>query len=220
MNDGLSPPARVIGVVRDSRWAPLLRNGEDPMYYSVLPSFAGGGATLLVHSQMRPADIDHAVQAAFGAVAPSVPVENMESLRGGIDESIWQVRLLSRIIEVFTAVAFVLFAVGFFAASASSVADRHRELGIRIALGAGPVVVLTSLLRHSLKLGLVGVVLGLSGGAALSRLIASRVAGVGDLHWQTYGTGACFALAVVLAAALVPSVRATAVDVVSALRSE
>lgn len=128
--------------------------------------------------------------------------------------------LFARILGVLAATAVGLAAVGLYGLIAYGVAAHTREFGIRIALGAEAGAILQLVLREAVALASIGVVVSLTGAAALSRLIASRLYGVRALDPATYLLAAGLLMAVAVIAAALPARAATRVDPMVALRAE
>jgi ABC-type antimicrobial peptide transport system permease subunit len=132
-------------------------------------------------------------------------------------------RLFARLLSLFGLLAQVLAAVGLYGVLAWSVSRRTREIGIRMALGAGRAAVLRMVLRQGMALALAGVALGLAGAYALSRYVggvAKMLYGVEPADPLTFGVIALFLTLVALLACYVPARRATKVDPMEALRYE
>ena len=114
----------------------------------------------------------------------------------------------------------VLATIGIYGVIAYGVAQRTREIGIRMAIGATRPTVMRLVLRHSLRLTGVGIALGLAGAAALSRFLAGMLFGLTALDSATFASVAVLFAMVALLAAFVPAHRATKVDAIIALRCE
>ena len=124
------------------------------------------------------------------------------------------------LLGVFAGLALLLAAVGLAASIAWWVAQRTREIGVRMALGANPGRVTRLVVRRGLTLGLVGIVLGLAGAAASTRLLESWLYGVTPLDIPTFAGSATGVLAIAGLASYLPARRATRVDPVAALRGD
>jgi ABC-type antimicrobial peptide transport system permease subunit len=129
-------------------------------------------------------------------------------------------RFLATLLGVFAIVAMVLAAIGTYGVLAYAVTQRHREIGIRMALGARADEVLSMVLAQGLRVAGVGLVIGLIGAAALTRVTGSLLFGVKATDPATFGAVAGLMTLVVAVACIVPARRATRVDPIVALRAE
>ncbi len=215
------PPARVIGVVDDSRWGSLVDEGLGPMqYYPIPDAVVVSGATFIVRSSLAPSALRAAVQHAVNEAAPSVPIFDAMRLRQRVDQTMSEQRLLARLLGSFSLLAVVLATVGLYSVIASSVAERTKELGIRVALGARSEQILAMIVRRGALLGICGVAFGIAGALALSRLVSSQLFGMRGAEPLVYVASAALLFVLVLIASLIPARQATRLDPVSALRTE
>ena len=218
-NENGSRSYRVIGVAPDTRWSSLLSESEPAPLYQPLLSFVEGG-TILVRSRLPMSQLLPAVERAVATVAPSVPAFNGERMSDKIARSVSEQRLLARTLSAFTLLAVMLAGIGLYAMVAFSVAERTREMGIRMALGARAGKVVAMVVGRTLKLGIGSLALGIAGAVGLSRVVASQLYGVSPLDVVSYGLAVSVLFVVVLVASAVPARRATEVDPVVALRAE
>jgi putative ABC transport system permease protein len=208
----------VVGVVGDVRHAAL--NQESlAMYYS-------SGARLLplmdvvVAVRGAPESVLASVRQKVRELDPSLGLANVRSMDQWVSSAAAQPRLSAALLGIFAAAALVIAAIGIYGVLAYSVAQRTRELGVRIALGAQPGDVVRLVLREGMAVCLAGVGAGLAGALLLSRVLAALVFGV-SLHDPSTFLLATSALALVaLAACLIPARRAARVDPMVALRYE
>jgi putative ABC transport system permease protein len=213
-------PMQIVGIIGDVR-----QNGpaSPPMPEIVLPyeQHPRGGASLqvLLRTSSDPGAMAEALRRKAREISPDVPVKftNMEQLMA---ESVAAPRFRTLLFGVFAAVALCLAMAGVYGVMAYVVGQRTNEVGLRVALGAGPGDVLRLMLRQGLGLAVVGVAVGLAASAAATRLLEKMLFGVKPFDPVTYAAVAVLLGAVALAATYVPARRAMRVDPLVALRQE
>ena len=174
----------------------------------------------VVRTRTDPAAMTAAVRAAVREVDPGQPVTKVRTMEQVVADSVSRRRFSLMLLGLFAALALALSAVGIYGVTSYSVAQRTRELALRVALGARPLGVLGLLLAEAGALAGAGVLLGAAGTLALGRLISSLLYGVGAADPLTFATVAAGLVLVALAAAWPPGRRATEVDPITALRGE
>jgi putative ABC transport system permease protein len=137
-----------------------------------------------------------------------------------VSASVATPRFQTLLLAAFAGVGLLLTAVGLYGVMAYGVAQRTREFGIRLALGARPGEVLALVLRGGLVLIVAGLIAGVVAGALATRLLSSALYGVSPLDPATFASVAAILLAVAMLASYVPARRATRVDPIAALRAE
>ncbi|MFZ1219505.1 MAG: ABC transporter permease, partial [Chthoniobacterales bacterium] len=211
----------VIGVVGDVRHQAL--GGEaGPDLYNTSLQLAWKQMHFLVRVRdgIKPLSVVPLLRKEMATVAPEVGVFNFISLGDEVANSLWQQRLRGWLLGFFSVVALTLAAAGLFGAIAYGVAQRTREIGIRMALGATRGAVLRLVLRQGLRAVALGLLAGIGGALIVSRLLTASLFGVSGNDLMTYGV-ACLLLAVTAAiAALIPARRASQVNPMEALRTE
>jgi len=217
-NDGLTT-FEVIGVAADTKYRNLRESPRLAMYEPLAQSYRPR-MNLLVRTAGDPAGLAPAIQTQLHALEPSLTVFNIRTLYEHVGRSLYVERMESLLLAFFGLLALVLTAVGIYGVVAYSVAQRTRELGIRIALGAQRRDVLMLILRQGLVLVASGSAVGLVACYWLSSLVSSQLYGVSPGDPVTLVSVAVLLAAVALLASYIPARRATRVDPLVALRYE
>jgi putative ABC transport system permease protein len=216
---------RIVGVVGDV--APL-RPGDPPIpmiYYSMAQNFAqirGNGSTLVIAADgsIPAAALAPAVRTAMREIVPYQPVFRIATMSAVMDRALAAPRLYTWLLGLFAAAALLLAVIGLYGVISYLVAQRSREFGIRLALGARPAGVLSLVMRRASALVALGLVLGVIGASTITEVLRSALYGVTPQDPGTFVTGAVLLAAVALAAAAFPALRAAKVDPAQTLRAE
>jgi putative ABC transport system permease protein len=219
---GKPKPLEVVGVVGDVKY---IWPSERPRYFAYRPirqlgQGEFGPVHLTVHAAGDLATISKGVRAAANAVDPDLSVEGMTRLDELIGRRLGETKLAVLAAAVVGTLALLLAAVGLYGVMAYAVAGRTKEIGIRMALGAGRGRVRRMVLADGLALAAAGTLVGLLVSAACMRLMQSMLYGISPADPLTYAAVAIFLTAVALLACYVPARRATKVDPMVALRYE
>ena len=215
------PPltGEIVGVVADVKG-----NGLDaavgPMLYWPYTQFGQIFNTMVVRSDDNPLRLAAAVKSRIWSVDKDQPVSRVQTMDQILSDSVARRRLYVVLLGVFAWVALLLAAAGIYGVVSYSVTQRTREIGIRVALGAERVDVLTLIIAQAAKLALTGEVLGILLALGLTRLMASLLFGISAADPFTFAGVAILLSAVALAACYIPARRATEVDPMVALRYE
>ena len=209
----------MVGVAKDIRYRRLDEPAQPVMYLPLLQSWSDA-FTLHVRASGDPAALAASVRAVVSRLDPTAPFYAVRTLEENIKAATLPQRLAGTLISIFGAIALLLSAVGLYGVLQNAVAERTREIGIRMALGGERRDVLRLLLVPTLRLSAFGVALGLAGAAGIGRLLVKVLFGVSPLDIPTYGAVAALMLAVALLATLLPALRATHLDPSVALRQE
>jgi putative ABC transport system permease protein len=159
-------------------------------------------------------------RAVVRSVDPDMAVNNLQPMRALMEDAVSQPRFRLFLFAGFAVVAAVLAAVGLFGVMAFFVAQRTREIGIRLALGAGAGDIAGLIGGRAAQMAFLGVVLGLAGAAAAGQALQSILFGVGPLDPLTFSVAAGVLLCAGAAAAYLPARRAMRVDPITALRAD
>lgn len=219
-----APPATIVGVVADVHHDGVDRRAPETVYLTQSESVAQFSARTMyffVRSARAgtPAFAEELHRAVW-AVGPDLPLGSVEPLSAQYDRSMARRSLTLVLLALTSGMALVLGLVGIYAVVAYVLAQRTRELGIRLALGAQPRALKGMLLAQVLALAGAGVVLGIGGAAMLTRLMASLLFGVTATDAATYGTVSATLFAVALLAGYLPVRRVTRIDPMASLRTD
>jgi len=213
------PPLEVIGVARDAKYRNLFEQRRLTFYQPLTQDYQ---AALVVHLRPTgdPMALAGPLQHAVRALDPDLPVYRIQPLIERLAGSLSQQRTAATLVSGFGALALLLSAIGLYGAVAYSAAQRRREFGIRIALGAQTPDVLRQVLREGMMLGVLGLALGLVGAVVITRVLRSQLFGVTPTDPLSFTVVSLLLLVVAVVASLVPARRATRVDPMVALRTE
>ena len=210
----------IVGVVGHAMHEALDAKPRIQLYlaYSQTPNIPF--MSVAVRTSGDPLLMARPVRDAIHGVDKDLPMSNVKSMDDLLESSLGQRRLSMILLGAFSAIALVLASIGIYGVLAYSVTQRARELGIRMALGAARGRVLRLVIRQGMSLVAIGIVIGLIGAFALTRLLASQLYSITPTDPATFVGLALLLAAIALVATLVPALRATRVDPVVALREE
>jgi len=210
---------QVVGVVRDGKFRSY-RAAIKPCFYAPLAQNYSGMTNLELRTAGDPLGLAAAVRRQVQVLDKDLPVSQMVTLKTYRDAGLGQERMIAGLLSGLGALALILAAIGIYGVMSFSVAQRRREIGIRIALGARASEVLRMVLGQGLALMLIGSAIGLAAAAAAARFIASLLYGVSPADPWTFATITLVLTATALVACYIPARRATRVDPMDALRNE
>jgi predicted permease len=227
-NTPSNPWREIVGVVGDDRDDGAARPPTTIVYWPLLiedfwdrPTFVARNLAFAVRSErLGSAGFMAELQRAVWSVNANLPVANVRSLAELRARSMAQTSFALTMLAIAACVALLLGLVGIYGVVAYIAAQRTREIGVRVALGAQPSDIRTLFVAHGLKLVAAGVVVGLAAAMALTRLLSALFYGVGPLDAPTYAAVATGLAAVALVATYLPARRAARVDPVIALRTD
>ncbi|MBI2498483.1 MAG: ABC transporter permease [Opitutae bacterium] len=213
-----SAQREIVGVVGDIRAESLSTVPGDTMYY---PTAQLGDSFLsFVVRTTRPAGaLREEIKAAVHALDPGIPLDEIQPLANLLTQSISDRRLVMGLVSVFALLALLLAGLGIYGVISYSVSQRTGEIGVRMALGASPGLIVGLVLREGLKLTLLGLGAGLLVSYGLTRLLASQLYEVSTTDPLIYAGVSAFLATVGFLACWIPARRATKVDPLTALRA-
>ena len=225
--DGEGQPwRRIVGIVGEVRQSQLDEQPRAQIYRpwtqmneAFAPDFLRA-MDLLVKNAGAPADLVPAIKSEVQQIDKEQPLGNVAPLESLLDDSITPRRFYAVLLAAFSIVALLLAAIGLYGVMAYTVAQRTREIGIRVALGALRRHILRLVLQEGAVLVLIGAAFGLLAAVASSRLLASLLYGVSPTDPQLYLLLSFLLIAVALFACYLPARRAMKIDPMVALRHE
>ena len=176
--------------------------------------------TLAIRTNGVPESVISSVKSQIWTADKNLPVFEVQTMEQVIDSSTSQRRFESFVLGIFAGLALILASIGLYGVLASLVVQRRNEIGIRIALGAESKHVMRLILGEGFQMVVFGLVIGIAGGIALSRLLASLFFGISSTNPITYLEIALLMLFVAAVACALPAWRALRINPVEALRYE
>jgi predicted permease len=223
-----SGPARpwleIIGVVGDIRHAGLDQPAPDTVYLSygdITAQYVARSVSFFVRSnRVGTAGFMEDVQKAVWSVNGNLPLGSVQTMGDIYSQSMARTSLTLVLLAITASMALLLGLVGIYAVISYALAQRTREIGIRMALGAQNAALKRALLRQVVTLVAVGVIVGLAGAAGMSRIMTSLLFGVAATDPLTYAAVSALLISTALLAGYLPARRVTRIDPVRALRQE
>ncbi len=210
---------RIVGLVGDLRG--LVQQPEPPpILYVPYDQQPTASMSIFLRTETPAADTFAAAEQAIWGVSRDVPVFAQTTLEQVIRDIEWQPRFLMQLLVAFALFALGLAAVGLYAVLAFVVAERKREIGVRLAVGAQRSQIVRLLLTTSSRLAVAGIASGIVVAWGIGRLLASQLYGIAPTDPATFVTVALLVGTVATVASLLPALTATRVDPVDALRAE
>jgi putative ABC transport system permease protein len=222
MKRAAGPFVEVVGLARDGQTSFVLSPHPQPYFYLPLAQSFHPMLSLEVRTSVPPESLLTGVQREIHRLAPDLPLldaRTMEQVIHGLS-GLFLFGLAASLAGVMGILGFVLATVGVYGVVSFSAAQRTREIGIRIALGASRRDILVATLRQGMQLTLIGVAAGLAGALAFSQLLRGVLLGVKPADPGTLAAVSLLLAAVALLASYLPARRATRVDPMIALRHE
>jgi predicted permease len=213
---------QVVGIVADAKYDDLRSLAPATAYFAI-PQFDGDGSpsfNAVVRTTMPPGPLASAARAITAQLAPSVPAPEMTSMQKTIDDSLGAERMMTMLAVFFALCALVVVSIGLYGTLAYATARRTAEIGIRMALGAKRAHVAAMVFRQNLWVVMGGAVIGLAVALVATRALASFLFQTTARDpWVIAGSICALALAACVAS-LVPALRASRIEPMSAIRCE
>ena len=207
----------VVGVVGDVHQSDLEAT-PSPTLYIPYPQGSWPFATIAVQTVGEPLLLARAAREAVFEVDPNQAVFNVGTMEQRLAETLAEKRFLLVLLALFAGLALTLAAVGVYGLMAWTVAQRVREIGIRVALGAEGQEVLTMVVRDTLRLVSLGLVAGFVGALALTRFLGAHLYEVSPTDPSTFGALGLILTMAAITASYIPARRASRIDPIHALR--
>jgi len=216
------PKITIVGVVGDVNQSGLTQASRPEIYtpYQQAGDSSTRGMSLVIRTVGEPASIVNAVRGELRGIDPNQPVYNVKTMSTVIDESVSDRRLNMTLLSIFAALALLLACIGIYSVMSYTVTQSTREIGIRMALGARSTQVLKLVIGHGLMLTIAGVVIGILGAFALTRLLENLLFGVTATDPLIFASVPFVLVLVALFACYLPARRAMKLDPVVALHNE
>jgi predicted permease len=210
----------IVGLAKDAKYSDV-KNEVPPVYFT---PWAQDSTTATLEFYVRtagdPGQLVRTIPKVIAQLDPQLPVQNLKTLSAQVRENVYLDRMISTLSAAFAALATLLAAVGLYGVLAYTVAQRTREIGVRMALGADAGHVRTMVLRQVGRMTIIGGVVGILGALALERAARSLLFGL-EGHDPLVVIGAAVVLAIVaLGAGYLPARRASKIHPMQALRYE
>jgi putative ABC transport system permease protein len=225
----IDKPREIVGIVGDH----MERNPRRVLYPTIYvpntqhPTEFIGGYTwirlakrLVMRTTLEPMSLAAELRGIVADVDPGVVVFDIETMEARLDRTVTAERFWMRALGIFATLALVLAVVGIYGVVSYAVAQRTHEIGVRMALGAQRTDVLGMVIRQGMVMTAGGVIVGVLGAVAATRLLSSRLYGVEATDPATFATVSLVLVGIALLASYVPARRAARVDPLIAIRSE
>jgi predicted permease len=212
-------PIEIVGVSADAKYSNIRGEAPPTIYFSFLQGNKGR-ATFEIKTAASTPSIVAEIREAVRSADQNLPVQEVRTQTQQIEATLTNERVFATLTGGFGLLALILASIGIYGIMAYTVSRRTNEIGIRMALGARSTAVLSMILRETFLLAFIGIVAGLVGAAALTRLATSMLYELTPTDPLTFGSAALLLVAIAMAAGFTPARRASRVDPMTALRHE
>ncbi len=226
-NDGPSPPGTpppgwvtIVGIAPSIRQRNFQEPQPDPVVYVPLRAQPQGFALLIIRAERDAASLTSLVREEVRTIDPDLPLFGILTMDQQLAQQRWPFRVFGSMFAIFAFIALALSAVGLYAVTAYSVAQRTQEIGVRMALGAQAAQVLWLILRRAIVQMTIGLAIGIGGALGVGKVLETLLVQTGTRDPVTLISIVALLVVVSLAACFWPARRATRLDPVNALRYE
>ncbi|MGO9271210.1 MAG: ABC transporter permease [Terriglobia bacterium] len=216
-SDSEEPWMTIVGIVADVKQS-ILSSTPRPTLYVPYPQSPPAVMTLVVRTGVNPLSLISSVRHEILSVDKDQPIFGIKSMEDFVADNVGGIEIATALMGSFGVVALILAAVGIYSVMAYSVSQRTQEFAVRLALGAQRRDIMGLVVGHGLRLAVAGLVVGLPGAFALTRVMSSLVFGVVGLDLPALGGFTLLLLAVATVASYLPAMRATNANPIEALR--
>ena len=212
-------PVTIVGVARDGKYSRL---SEEPRNYLYLPALQNYRPDLVLHvkTDVEPAVVLPAIRAAVRGMDPNLPLFDVRTIEEHMQISTFIARMAASMLGLFGILGLLLAAVGLYGVIAFNAAQRTREIGLRMALGAGRGQVVWLVLRNGFALTAVGLSTGMALAFGAGRLVAGQLTGVSGADPLSFAGTAILLSIVATVACVLPARRASCLNPLTALRRD
>lgn len=209
----------IVGVTRDMRHY-RLPEPMGPAIYFPFFEWTGYTQTVTVRAAGDLTAVLTGVRGVLRSLDADLPMFQVQTLEEAVARSLWRPRLQGRVLGIFAALAMVLATMGIYGVISYAVAQRTRELGVRVALGASRRQVVALVVTQGVRLALIGVTVGLAGALILTRVLSRLLYGVQATDTLTFIAVPLVLGAVAVVATWIPALRAARVDPLISMRAD
>jgi predicted permease len=218
--NGVKPDISIVGVVGDVKHQDMRAAPHGAVYQAYLQDKHPGGLRLYALTGQDPVSVESAIRERIHRLDPKLVVSNMRTMEEQIDQSVSSERALALLAMSFSGLALLMTGVGLYGVLAFATAQRTREIGVRMALGAQRSSVVLLVVREMALTAVIAIVVALAAAVGLSRLLQTLLFGVQPGDPITLAACVLVSSVMVLLAAAIPARRAASIDPMLALRAE
>jgi predicted permease len=220
MGQGDSLTHVIVGVVKDSRYSGVKQDMRPVYFLPYKADTSVGSLSFYVRSALPPALLMPQIRASLAQIDRNLPIVGMKTMPQQLRDNVYLDRMIGTLSTAFAALATLLAAIGLYGVLAYSIAQRTKEIGVRMALGADSGSIVAMVLRHVSVMIVIGVVMGTAAAYAIGRGAQSLLFGVQAKDPVVMVVAAATLAIVAIAAGAIPAARAAKIDPVNALRYE